>query len=173
MEECKKSLESNLFILHHELCPALLMVKGQCEVSCEEKLMAAIEENSTYTLEEFKTCHSAKLRLVISDLAFIETLCFIVTIQISASLSDFHKWVKDVIRVACEEALKAENFVPDPVDIENECMCGYLLSSVNDFLGAGRRLSPTWPGALPHDGPDRAGAATVGTARPQGEAILH
>ena len=77
MEECKKSLESNLFILHHELCPALLMVKGQCEVSCEEKLMAAIEDNTTYTLEEFKTCHSAKLRLV-SGLTFIKTLCFIV-----------------------------------------------------------------------------------------------
>ena len=40
------------------------MVKGQCEVSCEEKLMAAIDHNTTYTLEEFKMCHLTKLRLV-------------------------------------------------------------------------------------------------------------
>ncbi len=64
MEECKQHLESNLFILHYNLCPALLMVKGQCEVRCEDKLMAAIDKNTTYTLAEFKTCHLTKLRMV-------------------------------------------------------------------------------------------------------------
>lgn len=32
------------------------------------------------------------------------------------SLSDFHKWVKEVLRRACEEALMVEGFVPDPVE---------------------------------------------------------
>lgn len=64
MEQCKKSLEANLFILHDKLCPALLIVRGQCEMYCESKLMAAIEDNTTYTLDEFKTCHITKMKLV-------------------------------------------------------------------------------------------------------------
>lgn len=34
------------------------------------------------------------------------------------SLSEFHGWVREVVRVACEEALHDENFVPDPIDKE-------------------------------------------------------
>ena len=64
MEECKKSLEANLFILHNKLRPALLVVRGQCEIHCESKLMAAIEPKTTYTLDEFKTCHITKMKLV-------------------------------------------------------------------------------------------------------------
>lgn len=36
------------------------------------------------------------------------------------SLSEFHKWVKDVVRSACEEALIVEDFVPDPIFDERE-----------------------------------------------------
>ena len=36
------------------------------------------------------------------------------------TLSEFHKWVKDVVRSACEEALIVEEFVPDPIFNENE-----------------------------------------------------
>lgn len=36
------------------------------------------------------------------------------------SLSEFHKWVKDVVRSACEEALIVEDFVPDPFFDEKE-----------------------------------------------------
>ena len=36
------------------------------------------------------------------------------------SLSEFHKWVKDVVRNACEEALIVEEFVPDPIFNESE-----------------------------------------------------
>ncbi len=32
------------------------------------------------------------------------------------SLSEFHEWVRQVVRFACEEALRDENFVPDPID---------------------------------------------------------
>lgn len=32
------------------------------------------------------------------------------------SLSEFHEWVREVVRSACEEALQDENFVPDPID---------------------------------------------------------
>ena len=36
------------------------------------------------------------------------------------TLSEFHKWVKDVVRSACEEALIVEEFVPDPIFSDNE-----------------------------------------------------
>lgn len=41
-------------------------------------------------------------------------------LKVSMSLSEFHKWVKDVVRNACEEALIVEGFVPDPVSTERE-----------------------------------------------------
>ena len=64
MQQCKKSLMGNLFILHPKLRPALLKVRAQCEVNCESKLMAAIDPATTYTLEEFKTVHIGKMGLV-------------------------------------------------------------------------------------------------------------
>ena len=54
-------------------------------------------------------------------------MCSITTIaprspppQMSMTLSDFQKWVKEVVRVACEDALQAEEFVPDPIDDHRE-----------------------------------------------------
>lgn len=32
------------------------------------------------------------------------------------SLAEFHVWAKEVVRVACENALVSEGFVPDPVE---------------------------------------------------------
>ena len=64
MEQCRKSLEAHLFILHAKLRPALLQVRGQCEHNTVKQLMAAIDPNTTYTLDEFRTCHMAKLKLV-------------------------------------------------------------------------------------------------------------
>lgn len=64
MEQCKKQLEAHLFILHPLLCPALLRVQANCVNNSERQLMAAIEPLTTYTLEEFKTVHVAKMKLV-------------------------------------------------------------------------------------------------------------
>ena len=36
------------------------------------------------------------------------------------SLSEFHEWVREVVRSACEEALQDENFIPDPVDSDRD-----------------------------------------------------
>lgn len=36
------------------------------------------------------------------------------------SLSEFHEWVREVVRSACEEALQDENFVPDPINDEED-----------------------------------------------------
>lgn len=66
MELCKASLKENLFILHPRLSPALLAIQDKCVSNLKDKLMAAIESNTTYTLEEFKRCHHVKLQLVIS-----------------------------------------------------------------------------------------------------------
>ena len=35
--------------------------------------------------------------------------------QVSMNLAEFHRRIKEVVRVACESALLAEDFVPDPV----------------------------------------------------------
>ena len=64
MEQCKKQLEAHLFILHPQLRPALLLVQSQCVSNTESKLMAAIEPLTTYTLQEFKTVHFTKMKLV-------------------------------------------------------------------------------------------------------------
>ena len=64
MEQCKKQLDAHLFILHPQLCPALLCIQGQCVTNTESQLMAAIEPMTTYTLEEFKTVHVTKMKLV-------------------------------------------------------------------------------------------------------------
>lgn len=64
MELCKESLKDNLFILHPRLSPALLAIQEKCVSNLKNKLMAAIELNTTYTLEEFKRCHHVKLQLV-------------------------------------------------------------------------------------------------------------
>lgn len=45
------------------------------------------------------------------------------------SLSEFHEWVREIVRSACEEALQDENFVPDPIDDREgvstgmQCVC--------------------------------------------------
>lgn len=64
MEQCKEYLKENLFILNPRLGPALLNLQTKCTFSLEDKLMAAIEPSTTYTLEEFKRCHLVKLQLV-------------------------------------------------------------------------------------------------------------
>ena len=74
MHECRKSLEENLFILHPQLSPALLEVRGQCEADYEKKLMLAIEAGTTYTLDEFRDCHMGKMGLVRAPTALKFTL---------------------------------------------------------------------------------------------------
>ena len=64
MQQCRKSLNADLFILNDHLRPALLELRLQCETHCQNMLMAAIEPSTTYTLEEFKTCHFTKMQLV-------------------------------------------------------------------------------------------------------------
>ena len=41
---------------------------------------------------------------------------FFLSLKVSMSLAEFHDWVKEVVRVACENALASERFVPDPVE---------------------------------------------------------
>ena len=64
IRECKKSLEENLFILHPQLSLALLEIRAHCEADYESKLLLAIEEGTTYSLDEFRDCHMGKMGLV-------------------------------------------------------------------------------------------------------------
>ena len=50
------------------------------------------------------------------------------------SLSEFHHWVREVVRCSCEDALRDEDFVPDPVeeDADNgEYRISFLLPTLN------------------------------------------
>ena len=64
MTGCRKSLEEQLFLLDHQLSPALMEVKNQAEIIECKQLMAAIDPEKPYTLEEFRDCHTGKLLLV-------------------------------------------------------------------------------------------------------------
>ena len=64
MTSCRKSLEEQLFLLDHQLSPALMEVKKQAEIIETKQLMAAIDPEKPYTLEEFRDCHTGKLLLV-------------------------------------------------------------------------------------------------------------
>ena len=80
MEQCKKQLKAHLFILHPDLRPALLHVQSQCVINTENKLMAAIEPLTTYTLEEFKTVHFTKMKLVSIYFSCVCVCwCFVIT----------------------------------------------------------------------------------------------
>lgn len=68
MTLCRKSLEENLFVLHRCLSPALLRLKHEAENICENELMAAIDPNTTYTLEEFRSCQLGKMGIVSVDM---------------------------------------------------------------------------------------------------------
>lgn len=41
---------------------------------------------------------------------------FFLSLKVSMSLAEFHDWAKEAVRVACENALASEDFVPDPVE---------------------------------------------------------
>ena len=86
----------NLFILHPELRPALLKVRAQCEANCENKLMAAIDPGTTYTLEEFKTCHIAKMGLVGNYINLLTTVNYSLLYTVEPLLKEISK-----IRTPC------------------------------------------------------------------------
>ena len=64
MSRCSRYLKENLFLLHRELCPALLQVRTMAEDICENHLMVAIDPGTTYSLEEFSECQLAKMGFV-------------------------------------------------------------------------------------------------------------
>ena len=41
---------------------------------------------------------------------------FFLSLKVSMSLAEFHDWAKEAVRVACENALTSEHFVPDPIE---------------------------------------------------------
>ena len=81
LQECKKSLEENLFILHPQLSLALLEIRAHCQSDYESKLMLAIEEGNTYTLDEFRDCHMGKMGLVSHPFMLLFLTCSTICIS--------------------------------------------------------------------------------------------
>ena len=63
------------------------------------------------------------IHLVGNHIARVTNDChsvYLISLQVSMSLAEFHTWVRERVRVACEEALMAQEFVPDPIEEERE-----------------------------------------------------
>ncbi|KAB1256908.1 Dynein heavy chain 6; axonemal [Camelus dromedarius] len=102
--ECRKSLQKDLFIVNHNLRPALLKINELC-YHLSFMGLCYIEKCHTYTLEEFKTAQVLKLE------------------EVTERLEEFRNEAKDVVRKACRVALRAAGFVPD--DCAREYAEGY------------------------------------------------
>ncbi|XP_072807660.1 dynein axonemal heavy chain 6 isoform X4 [Vicugna pacos] len=102
--ECRKSLQKDLFIVNHNLRPALLKINELC-YHLSFMGLCYIEKCHTYTLEEFKTAQVVKLE------------------EVTERLEEFRNVAKDVVRKACRVALHAAGFVPD--DCAREYAEGY------------------------------------------------
>ena len=64
VKKCQKSLHESLFLLHPSLRPALLEIKSLIEDIIQTEIMAAIDSETTYALEEFQDSQLGKMGLV-------------------------------------------------------------------------------------------------------------
>ncbi|XP_004691642.1 PREDICTED: dynein heavy chain 6, axonemal [Condylura cristata] len=90
----RKSLQKNLFIVNQHLRPALLKVNEMC-YQLSFMALCNIEKGHTYTLQEFKLGQLVRLA------------------EVTERLEEFRDEAKEVVRKACQIALRAEGFVPD------------------------------------------------------------
>uniref|UniRef100_A0A5F8HIF6 Dynein axonemal heavy chain 6 n=1 Tax=Monodelphis domestica TaxID=13616 RepID=A0A5F8HIF6_MONDO len=94
INECRKSLLDNLFIVNDDLRPAVLRVKQMCyELSF--MVLCCIEKGRISTLLEFRAAQLQQLG------------------EATDRLDGFRNVVKDVVRNACRIALQASGFTPD------------------------------------------------------------
>uniref|UniRef100_I3MYF0 Dynein axonemal heavy chain 6 n=1 Tax=Ictidomys tridecemlineatus TaxID=43179 RepID=I3MYF0_ICTTR len=99
INECRKSLQKDLFIVHPYLRPALLKINELC-YQLSFMGLYYIEKCHTYTLQEFKAAQVARLQ------------------EVTARLEEFRNEAKEVVRKACRFALRAAGFVPDDCAFE-------------------------------------------------------
>ncbi|XP_044515237.1 dynein axonemal heavy chain 6 [Gracilinanus agilis] len=94
INECRKSLLDNLFIVNDNLRPAVLRVKNMCyELSF--MVLCCIEKGRISTLLEFRAAQLQQLG------------------EATERLTGFRNVVKDIVRNACRIALQASGFTPD------------------------------------------------------------
>ncbi|XP_054557770.1 dynein axonemal heavy chain 6 isoform X2 [Talpa occidentalis] len=93
---CRKSLQKNLFIVNQHLRPALLKINEMC-YQLSFMALCNIEKGRTYTLQEFKFGQIIRLE------------------EVMERLEEFRDETKDVVRKACQIALRAEGFIPDDI----------------------------------------------------------
>ncbi|XP_021113900.1 dynein heavy chain 6, axonemal [Heterocephalus glaber] len=98
---CRNSLQKNLFIVNPHLQPALLKINELCyQISFMG--LCYIEKCHTYTLQEFKAAQVIRLQ------------------EVTELLEQFRNMAKDVVRKACQLALRAAGFLPDDCSFEPE-----------------------------------------------------
>ncbi|XP_043915244.1 dynein axonemal heavy chain 6 [Protopterus annectens] len=101
INECRKSLQENLFIVNHSLRPALLNVREMC-YRISDMSLCRIEKGHVYTLDEFRNAQHKQLE------------------EVANRLSEFRELVKEVVRTACRTALLEAGFTPDDYFTDTE-----------------------------------------------------
>lgn len=91
---CRQALQKSLFIVNQYLRPALLKISEMC-YQLSFVGLCSIEKWRTYTLQEFKVAQVIRLE------------------EVTERLEEFRSETREVVRMACRIALRAEGFIPD------------------------------------------------------------
>ncbi|XP_050398729.1 dynein axonemal heavy chain 6 [Patella vulgata] len=118
IQGCKRSLNSNLFIVNASLRPALLNVREMCH-RISEMGLCQIDKDHTYTLSDFREAQFNQLN------------------DVAGRLQDFRELVKEVVRSACRTALLEAGFTPDDYyydGIESPGLYGDMPGTASSYL---------------------------------------
>ncbi|XP_063314781.1 dynein axonemal heavy chain 6 [Pelobates fuscus] len=94
INECRRALQENLFIVNGFLSPALLNIQEMC-YRISDMGLCRIEKGYTYTLGEFTENQFKQMK------------------EVANRLTEFRELAKEVIRSACRTALLEAGFTPD------------------------------------------------------------
>ncbi|GCC25591.1 hypothetical protein chiPu_0004002 [Chiloscyllium punctatum] len=94
INNCRRALQDNLFIVNPSLRPALLNIRDMC-YRISDMALCDIKKGHTYTLEEFKAVQFRRLD------------------EGAEHLAQFRKIAQQTVKIACCTALLEAGFIPD------------------------------------------------------------
>ncbi|KAE8631104.1 hypothetical protein XENTR_v10001083 [Xenopus tropicalis] len=106
INECRKALQENLFIVNEYLRPAILNIQEMC-YRISDMGLCRIEKEYTYSLHEFTGNQLKQLE------------------EVANRLSEFRDLAKEVVRSACRTALLEAGFTPDEY-MHDQITTGFL-----------------------------------------------
>ncbi|XP_041935143.1 dynein heavy chain 6, axonemal [Alosa sapidissima] len=94
IDQCKRALQENLFIVNESLRPALIDIREMC-YRISDMGLCRIEANRTYSLKDFQDEQYKQLK------------------EVASRLGEFRELVKEVARSACRTAMVEAGYTPD------------------------------------------------------------